>query len=89
MAKIEIEDGTLSIDATVIAEGLGIGAAEVQALMREGRITSICERGIDDDAGRYRLTFFFGNRGFRVVADESGQIIGPARGPVQRERSGG
>jgi hypothetical protein len=31
--------------------------------MREGEITSLCEHGVDDDAGTYRLTFFHRNRG--------------------------
>ena len=75
MTKIEFEDGAVSIDATVIAAGLGIDPALVHWHMRNGRITSLCERGTDEDAGRHRLTFRFRGRSFRVTADDTGQII--------------
>jgi hypothetical protein len=43
--------------------------------MREGRITSLCERGSNEDEGRFRLTFFFENRRFGLVVSKSGSII--------------
>jgi hypothetical protein len=43
--------------------------------MREGKITSLCERGVDEDAGRYRLTFFFEHRRLHLIVDEGGNII--------------
>ena len=43
--------------------------------MREGKITVLCERGVDEDAGRYRMTFFHDNRRFRLVVDEEGNAI--------------
>jgi hypothetical protein len=43
--------------------------------MREGKITVLCERGFDEDAGRYRLTFFYENRRFRLVVDEEGNAV--------------
>jgi hypothetical protein len=75
MSRIEFEEGAVSIDATVIAEGFGIDAALVQGLMKDGRITSVCERGVDEDAGRHRLTFHFSGRSLRIVADGSGEIV--------------
>lgn len=75
MATIEFESGALRIDATTIAEGLGIEPALVQVWMRQGRITARCERGLDEDAGRYRLTFFHASRRFRLVVDEEGNAI--------------
>ena len=73
--RIEFDGEAFSVDAALIAEGLGIGTTLVQALMREGRITSRCERGLDQDAGRYRLTFFHEDRSVRLVIDESGEIV--------------
>lgn len=35
---------------------------ETQDLMRDGRITSRCEAGIDNDAGCWRPTFYHGAR---------------------------
>ena len=59
MAVVEFEQGTLSIDATVIGRGLNVEPSLVHGQMREGKITVLCERGVDEDAGRHRLTFFY------------------------------
>ena len=75
MAIVEFEDRTLCIDAAVIGRGLNVEASLVQARMREGKITVLCERGVDEDAGRYRMTFFHENRRFRLVVDEEGNAI--------------
>jgi hypothetical protein len=72
---IELTEDGITVDAGVIAEGLGIAPAAVQAGMREGAITSRCERGIGRHAGRYRLTFFHGERMLRLVVDETCKII--------------
>lgn len=75
MTTIEFEEGALRIDATIIGQCLGIKAADVQSLMREGKITSLSERGIGDDAGRYRITFFYGNARFRLILDDAGNVV--------------
>jgi Family of unknown function (DUF6522) len=51
MSRIEIGLGALHINASVIAP-----RPRVQALMRKGEITSVCECAVNEDAGRYRLT---------------------------------
>ena len=75
MSRVEIEACNVSIDAAIIAAGFAIDPARVQALMREGLITSLCERGLDADAGHYRLTFFHGKQRFRLVTDAAGNIL--------------
>jgi hypothetical protein len=75
MPIIEFEEGSVQVDATIIAEGLGIEPSLVHERMREGKITSLCERGIDEDNGLYRLTFFSENRRFRLVVDERGNVV--------------
>lgn len=74
-SRIDFDGATFSVDATLIAESLGIEPAIVQPLMREGRITSRCERGIDEDAGRYRLTFFHGRLRALLVVDADGNMV--------------
>jgi hypothetical protein len=81
------------VDADIVAAALGIEPALVQPLMRDGKITSVCERGAGEDAGRYRLTFFHANRAFHLVVDEEGQVIersahdvGARRGPPSGPR---
>jgi len=75
MKPVEFRDGDLEIDASVIAEGLGIALPVLRQQMQAGKITSLSERGVDADLGRYRLTFFSEHRRFRVVVDDSGAII--------------
>jgi hypothetical protein len=75
MTSNEHEKDALCIDVTIIGKSLGIDRSLVHTRMREGKITSLCERGVDNDAGRYRLTFFFENRRFRVIIDEAGKVI--------------
>ena len=75
MAVVEFEEGALSIDATVIGRGLNVEPSLVQLRMREGKITVLCERGVNEDAGRYRLTFFYENRRFRLIVDEEGNAV--------------
>ena len=75
MAIVEFEDRTICIDAAVIGQGLNVEPSLVQVRMREGKITVLCERGVDEDAGRYRMTFFYENRRFRLVVDEGGNAI--------------
>src|SRR5919197_5980874 len=75
MSKIEIGRDSLHINASVIAQGLALEPSRVQAMMRKGEITSLCERGVNEDAGRYRLTFFHKSRSFSVVVDGTGTVI--------------
>jgi hypothetical protein len=92
--KIEIKNGVFSVDAELIGEALGLEPAQVQAQMRAGKITSLCEHGVGEDAGRYRLTFFYEQRRLRLVIDENGNTIersvdsaiGPRRHAQRDER---
>ena len=52
MAIVEFEEGSLSIDAAVIGQGLNVEPSLVHVRMREGKITARYERGVDEDAGR-------------------------------------
>lgn len=75
MARISFQDDAVEVDAAIIAEGLGIAPEHVQAEMRSGGITSACERGIDADAGTFRLSFKTGNRRRRLIVDATGEVI--------------
>ncbi|KRQ99576.1 hypothetical protein CP49_40900 [Bradyrhizobium valentinum] len=79
MKPIEFENGAVQIDASIVAEGLGLAPSLLREEMRAGRITSLAERGIDADSGRHRLTFFSEHRLFRVVVDETGTIVQRSR----------
>jgi hypothetical protein len=75
MKPIEFRDGVVQVDASLIAEGLGITLPSLRQQMQAGEITSLAERGTDADNGRHRLTFFSAHRRFRLVVDTEGAII--------------
>jgi hypothetical protein len=75
MTGIVLDHGDVQVDASVVAEGLWLAPALVQPLLRQGRIASRLERGVDDDAGRYRLTFVHGRRQLRLTVDEDGHVL--------------
>ncbi|WP_428532627.1 DUF6522 family protein [Pseudorhodoplanes sp.] len=64
MGMIEFQAGAIQIDSKVIGEGLNMDPSVVQEIIREGKNTSRCERGIEEDEGRYRLTFLARNVAF-------------------------
>ena len=72
---LERDDEGFSIDASLVGELLDVSPADVQALMRRGQITSLCERGEGEHAGQYRLTFFYEGRRARLSVDDFGRIV--------------
>jgi hypothetical protein len=75
MKPVEFEDGSVQVDASVVADGLGLALPVLRKEMRAGRITSLAERGVEADSGRHRLTFFSRHRRFRLVVDATGAIV--------------
>jgi hypothetical protein len=73
--SIELQADGFQVDASLVAEGLGVEVSRVPALLRSGEITSVCERGVGDDEGRYRLTFFHRGKRLRLVIDEGCRLI--------------
>jgi hypothetical protein len=75
LALIEFEAQGINIDARLIGDSLNLDPAIVLTRMHEGAITSLCERGLDDDAGRYRLTFFHGSQRCQIIVDGDGKVL--------------
>ncbi len=69
------DDDGFVVDATLVASLLDLAPADVPMLMRERAITSVCEHGVDNDAGKFRLNFFYGDRQARLSIDASGQVL--------------
>lgn len=67
------------VEAAVLAEAFGLTETGVRQAMAEGRITSRCEAGIGEDAGRWRLTFRHGDRSLRLVVDAAGAVLARSR----------
>lgn len=72
------------VDATVLAAAFGRPAPEIRAAMQDGRITSRCEAGSGEDAGRWRLTFYHEGRAFRLTVTAEGAILKRATFDVPR-----
>lgn len=72
---LERSEEGFSVQAALVAELLGVSPRDVQMLMRRSEITSLCERGEDEHAGRYRLTFFYKGRRARLDVDAEGHIV--------------
>lgn len=75
MAQITFQGDTVEIDATIVAEALKISPEQLQTAMRSGSITAVCERGLDEDAGTFRLSFMARNRRLRLIVDEAGAVL--------------
>lgn len=76
---VEFKADGITVDAALVAEGLGLDPSSVPMRMRDGEIRAICERGVDADIGLYRLTFY--RSGHRV------QLIVGLDGAVRRRSS--
>lgn len=70
-----VTQGSIEVEASAVASGLGLEAAQIPALMRRGEITSICEIGLGEDEGRRRLTFYFRNTRLSLVVDSAGRLL--------------
>ncbi len=79
MTVVELGENGFVVAAESIAEAFGIAASSVQGLMQSGAITSRCEKGEGADEGRWRLTFFYNNRAFRLTVNAASEVIGQAR----------
>ena len=74
MSTLQRDGEGFVIDAAVLAEAFGLSEAALRQGTADGTITSRCETGIGEDAGRWRLTFRHGGRAVRLVVDETGEI---------------
>lgn len=72
-----------TIDAADLGQLFAIAPAQVQALMRAGQITSRLETGVDEDAGRFRLTFTYANQRVRLSCDAAGNVTATVKTPVR------
>ena len=73
--KIERDGDDFILDASLVGELLYVPASDVPALMQDGRITSVCETGVDADRGTFRLTLFYLGRHARLRVDSAGHIL--------------
>ena len=71
-SAITIADGEITLDAERLGPKLGLSAEALKAEMRKGIVSSFAETGINEDAGRTRVTFRYRTRAWTVVVDPDG-----------------
>lgn len=62
------------LDARVVAERFSLPENRLRAYMQRGQILSRIEKGLNEDAGRWRLTLRCGNRIWRGVFSADGKL---------------
>lgn len=65
----------IEIEGALVARHLGLEPETFRQLMEEHRVAVLCERGVGEDAGLYRATFYYGQRRFRAVLHADGRIV--------------
>ena len=73
--SVTFENDAIEVDATIIAKGMGVRPEQVLEQMRSGSISARCEKGVDEDDGRYRLTFLSRSRRLQLIVESSGKIL--------------
>ncbi|WP_299153647.1 DUF6522 family protein [uncultured Tateyamaria sp.] len=77
--KVTIENGMPTVDAHDLGRLLDMPPDRVQAEMRNGALTSRLETGIDEDAGKMRLTFLYKDKRVRLTCSEDGEVLSTVR----------
>ena len=78
-SAITSADGEITIDAKVLAPKLRLSVEALKAEMRKGNVTSVAETGINEDAGRTRVTFRYRTRTLIVVVEPDGTVLEKSR----------
>lgn len=69
-------DPRIAVEGAPVARALGLEPAAFRTLLENHAIRLLCERGIGEDDGLYRATFYHGPRRARLVVDRDGRIVG-------------
>lgn len=83
MRTVACDDRGFVVSADILADAFGLTQAEVKTAMRGGSLTSRCEAGVEEDAGKWRLTFHFQGRASRLIVDDAGKIVQRASFPIR------
>lgn len=75
MSGVTVTAQRFEVDAVTIATAFGLDPAQLREKIRAVEVTSLCEMGVDADAGRFRLTFRHAGRVLRLTVDKGGAIL--------------
>jgi len=90
MSDIDLAEGAVNVNAAIIAADLGLRPDGVLGALRDGRLTAVCEKGVDQHSGQWRLTFYHEGRRLQLIVDQSGRVLerSAARRRLRRRPSG-
>ncbi|WP_108882570.1 DUF6522 family protein [Anderseniella sp. Alg231-50] len=71
---VEFDDDGPVVNAVLVGDLLNIPADQVPHHIRQGSITTLCEAGIDEHDGEFRLSFFHGNRRAQIEVNSKGLL---------------
>ncbi len=74
-SAVSIGNGEITIAADLLAPKLGLSVEALNSEMRRGYVYNVIERGIDEDAGRTRLTFGYRTRSGTVVVEPDRTLV--------------
>lgn len=77
--RVDMTDNGPVVPAAELGPLLGVEPAELPRLMREGVVTARHELGIDEDAGRFRLSFRYRGRLVRLTCADDGTVVSSVR----------
>jgi hypothetical protein len=66
---------SIEVDAAPVAALLGLHPVEFRKLMQSGKITTLCERGVGEDEGRIRATFYCRGKRARLILATDGTVL--------------
>lgn len=72
--NIEFGPGGVTLDAAALADRFGMSAEAMRSLMDQHLMRGMVEKGEGVDAGTWRLSMRYGNRMWRAVLMEDGEL---------------
>ena len=75
MSDISFENGMIQVDPDIVAKVLRLDVEALRAALHDGAVTSLCEKGMEEDEGQFRLTFFSPTRRLRLIVDAGGVVL--------------
>ena len=72
--SIEIGHDGFVLDASALADRFGLSAETMRSLMNRQLMRGMVEKGEGADAGTWRLSMRYGNRLWRAVLTENGEL---------------
>lgn len=87
MTQVELDGSDFVVSAALLAQAFKVTEDGIRQAMRDGSLASICEAGVDADAGRWCLTFRHAGRACRFTVDEAYTILSTSRLPVRARSS--